>query len=410
MDRDDNLLVEQFPPQRRQLRVAMVTETFAPEVNGVAMTLGRLVAGLRRRGHAVQLVRPRQHADEAPSRDPRFEELLSSGLPIPNYPGLRFGLPAKGTLTRLWSRDRPDVVHVATEGPLGWSAVAAARKLKLPVSSGFHTNFDSYSRHYGIGWLKGSISRYLKGFHNRTDLTLVPTRRLADDLGQEGYRNVRVLSRGVDSALFNPGRRSTALRARWTAGPDDLVVACVGRLAPEKNIDLVLRTFAAVKAARPDARMLFVGGGPLALALGEQHPGHIFAGVRHGEDLAAHYASADLFLFPSLTETFGNATAEALASGLGVVAYDCAAAGDLIDDGVQGILVPPGDEGAYVEAAVAVAREPERLAALRARAPETVAVLDWERIHDLFADTLLDLVAGHRDRENVQGIFVVAPD
>ncbi|MBL8491583.1 MAG: glycosyltransferase, partial [Rhodocyclaceae bacterium] len=160
MDRDDNLLVEQFPPQRRQLRVAMVTETFAPEVNGVAMTLGRLVAGLRRRGHAVQLVRPRQHTDEAPSRDPRFEELLSSGLPIPNYPGLRFGLPAKGTLTRLWSRDRPDVVHVATEGPLGWSAVAAARKLKLPVSSGFHTNFDSYSRHYGIGWLKGSISRY----------------------------------------------------------------------------------------------------------------------------------------------------------------------------------------------------------------------------------------------------------
>ncbi|MBL8491618.1 MAG: glycosyltransferase, partial [Rhodocyclaceae bacterium] len=176
------------------------------------------------------------------------------------------------------------------------------------------------------------------------------------------------------------------------------------------NIDLVLRTFAAVKAARPDARMLFVGGGPLALALGEQHPGHIFAGVRHGEDLAAHYASADLFLFPSLTETFGNATAEALASGLGVVAYDCAAAGDLIDDGVQGIVVPPGDEAAYVEAAVAVAREPERLAALRARAPEAVAALDWERIHDLFADTLLALVAGHRDRENVQGIFVVAPD
>lgn len=410
MVRDDNLLVEQLPPQRRQLRVALVTETFVPEVNGVAMTLGRLVAGLRRRGHAVQLVRPRQHADEAPSRDARFEELLSSGLPIPNYPGLRFGLPAKGTLARLWSRDRPDVVHVATEGPLGWSAVAAARKLKLPVSSGFHTNFDSYSRHYGIGWLKGSIARYLKGFHNRTDVTLVPTHRLAEDLLQEGYRNVRVLSRGVDSALFNPGRRSAALRAHWGAARDDLVVACVGRLAPEKNIDLVLRTFAAVQAVRPEARMVFVGGGPLALALSEQHPRHIFAGVRHGEDLAAHYASADLFLFPSLTETFGNATTEALASGLAVLAYDRAAAGDLIEDGVHGALVAPGDEDAYLAAAVAVASQPERLSALRARAPEAVAVLDWERINDLFADTLVDLVAGHRDRDHVQGIFVVAPD
>lgn len=410
MVRDDNLLVEHLPPQRRQLRVAMVTETFAPEVNGVAMTLGRLVAGLRRRGHAVQLVRPRQHADEAPSRDPRFEELLSSGLPIPNYPGLRFGLPAKGTLVRLWSRDRPDVVHVATEGPLGWSAVAAARKLKLPVSSGFHTNFDAYSRHYGVGWLKGSIAHYLKGFHNRTDLTLVPTRRMAEDLGREGYRNVKVLSRGVDSALFHPSRRSDTLRARWRARPGDLVVACVGRLAPEKNIDLVLRSFAAIQATRPDARMLFVGGGPLALALAEQHPRHVFAGVRHGEDLAAHYASADLFLFPSLTETFGNATAEALASGLAVVAYDCAAAGDLVEDGVHGVLAPPGDEDAYIDAAVAVAGDPHRLATLRARAPEAVASLDWERIHDLFADTLNNLVTGHRKRDDVEGIFVVAPD
>jgi hypothetical protein len=153
---EDAFLLQQLPAPRPSLRVAVVTETYPPEVNGVAMTMGRMVGGLQSRNHQVQLIRPRQHAADAAVTDGSLEEVLRPGVPIPKYDSLRLGLPARTGLTRLWQRRRPDVVHVATEGPLGWSAVAAAHRLGIPVASDFHTNFHSYSRHYGVGWLRPS--------------------------------------------------------------------------------------------------------------------------------------------------------------------------------------------------------------------------------------------------------------
>ncbi|MDK9724327.1 MAG: glycosyltransferase family 1 protein [Sterolibacteriaceae bacterium MAG5] len=394
----------------RPMRVALVTETYPPEVNGVAMTLGRMVDGLRRRGHAVHLVRPRQNDDESPILNDDFAETLVRGLPIPRYEGLRFGLPARDALVKAWRHATPDIVHVATEGPLGWSAINAARALGLPVSSGFHTNFDAYSRHYGFGWLRRPIAAYLRGLHNRTDATLVPTRGLSRELAAQGYRKLAVVSRGVDTWLFNPERRNEALRASWGAGPDDLVATYVGRLAPEKNLHLVLAAFAAIRAARPDARLVFVGEGPLLKPLSARHPEHIFAGLRRGADLAEHYASADLFLFPSLTETFGNVTAEALASGLGVVAYDCAAAADLIEDGLNGRLASPGDAAAFASAAAALAGERAELAQIRAIAAPSVAHLDWESIHDAFAAAIARTVATHKRRQHAENALVAALD
>ena len=379
-----------------RLRVALVTETYPPEVNGVAMTLGRMVGGLLRRGHSVQLIRPRQNPGERPAIEQRFQEVLVSGLPIPKYDGLRFGLPSGSRLTRLWQQQRPDIVHVATEGPLGWSAVAAARKLRLPISSGFHTNFHHYSSHYGLGWLRKPIGAYLRGLHNRTNVTLVPTQTLAGELRGSGFRNLAVVSRGVDIDLFHSGHRSAALRAGWGAMDDELVVLCVGRLAPEKNIPLVLAAFAAIRQLRPDAKLLFVGDGPMRSSLSASCPEAILAGMRSGDDLAAHYASADLFLFPSMTETFGNVTTEALASGLGVVAFDYAAAADLIADGINGRAVAFGDEAAFVTAAAAcAAMDPVQLSRLRANAAASVAHLNWELIHDRFDSVLSGAVAAH---------------
>jgi glycosyltransferase involved in cell wall biosynthesis len=373
------------------LHVALVTETYPPEVNGVALTLARLVGGLREQGCRVQLVRPRQNGDDTGGPD----EFLVPGLPIPGYPGLRFGLPAHRSLRSRWLRERPDIVHVATEGPLGAAAVGAARALGLPVSSGFHTNFRAYSRHYRLGWLRGLVGGHLRRFHNRTDLTLAPTARLAEELRTEGYRRVEVLARGVDTALFNPARRSQALRDGWDVGPEDLVVAYIGRLAPEKNLALVLKAHSAIAARHRDARLLFVGDGPSLTSLRRRHPNHIYAGMRCGEDLAAHYASADLFLFPSLTETFGNVVPEALASGLGVVAFDCAAAGELIRPGENGITVAPDDDAAFTAEAVALATNRHALARIRSRAAASVAHMDWQRIHERFALTLGELVASH---------------
>lgn len=392
------------------MHIALVTETWRPEINGVAMTLGRLTDGLRRLGHRFTLIRPRQHADELPACEPDLREILVSGLPLPGYRGLRCGLPAKTRLLAAWRQDRPDVVQVATEGPLGGSAIAAAHALDIPVVSEFHTNFHAYSRHYGCGWLEGLISAHLRRLHNKSAVTLAPTFAVAEELRARGYRSVRVVARGIDTAQFHPVRRSTILRAEWGVSDDQLVVAYVGRLAAEKNLPLVIQTFAAIRTVRADARLLFVGDGPLRKKLARDDEAILFAGTRRDADLAAHYASADLFLFPSLTETFGNVTVEALASGLGVVAYDCAAAAELIRDGDNGRLVSCGDETGFVSAAVEMARNPLLLATLRRRAADSVRHLDWARIEDDLVGVLRDSIRLHRQRSHALPIFRFAPD
>lgn len=391
-----------------RLRVALVTETYPPEVNGVAMTLGRLADGISASGHRIGIVRPRQK-DEPSDASPE-NHLLTPGLPIPRYPELRFGLPAARHLHNTWRAQRPDIVHIATEGPLGFSALVTARRLDIPVISTFHTNFHSYSRHYGIGWLQGSIERYLRWFHNRTAATLVPTPELAGQLAARGFRNVGVLSRGVDTALFHPGRRSAALRESWGAAAHDPVAIVVGRLAPEKNLELALQAFAAIRRHHPNARMVFVGDGPLRASLARQHPECLFVGTKHGEELAAHYASADLFLFPSLTETFGNVVSEALASGLPVVAFDYAAASDLIVTGENGGCVPPGDATAFIDAAVELVTTQHPDADGRARCAGSVHHLGWSHIHDRYVARLRETILHHPARPGDRTVFRCVPD
>ncbi len=374
------ILVDDCLPAQRSLRVAVVSETWPPEVNGVAATISQVVAGLRRRGHQVQLVRPRQHPAEQASDDAGFAEVLMRGLPIPRYPQLRMGLPSRRALLRLWTTQRPDVVHIVTEGPLGWSALQAALQLKLPVVSDFRTNFHAYSRHYGMAWLRHPIVAYLRKFHNRTACTMVPTERLRAELRASGFAGLRVVARGVDTQLFNPARRSPELRAQWGAGPQAPVALCVGRLAPEKNLGVLLSTFEAMRAVQPTTRLVLVGDGPERAALQQRCPDAVFAGVRRDEDLAAHYASADIFLFPSQTETYGNVVPEALASGLAVVAYDLAAAGELVQPACNGLLARPDDVQDFVDAACRLVAAPVFAQALGQQARRTAEGLGWGRI------------------------------
>ncbi|ALT79546.1 glycosyltransferase family 4 protein [Paucibacter sp. KCTC 42545] len=384
----DSIEVSHLPAARRQLRIAFVTETYPPEVNGVAMTIARIVEGLHRRNHDVQLIRPRQDAADAAERSPRFHEVLMRGLPIPRYPNLRMGVPSKRALVQLWSLQRPDVVHIATEGALGWSALQAALHLKLPVCSDFRTNFHAYSRHYGIGWLYKPIMAYLRKFHNRTACTMVPTEALRQSLDHAGFKNLSVVSRGVDTQQFSPLRRSQALREQWGVAADDLVCLYVGRIAPEKNLTTLSAAFDAIARRDARAKLVVVGSGPQMAELQARHPNAIFAGQRKGEDLAAHYASADLFLFPSLTETFGNVTTEAMASGLAVLAFDYAAAAQLIRTGENGLLVPIDDAAGFVQAAVAAAADLTACRALGVQACETARALDWSSIIARFEGVL----------------------
>lgn len=390
--------------------VAIVTETYPPEVNGVAMTLGHMVKGLRARGHRVSLTRPRQSPADQATRGTGFGETLVRGLPIPGYPGLKFGLPVTSRLRRQWALDRPDVVQVVTEGPLGASAVAAARALGIPVVTEFHTNFHAYSRHYGFGWFERVVAAHLRRLHNRGDLTLVPSQQLGLELARGGYRNIRVVARGVDTRLFNPARRSLELRASWGLSGNELVAAYVGRIAPEKNLDLVFASFAALRSHVPNARLLLVGDGPERRRLERRHPGHVFAGMRHGADLAAHYASADLFLFPSVTETYGNVTLEAMASGLPVVAFRMAAAAELIRHGHNGMLADIGSRAGYVRAVLDLISRPGARRRIGANATESIAAFDWERIHDRLVMALREAIERPLTRSANAPDFHFLPD
>jgi glycosyltransferase involved in cell wall biosynthesis len=389
---DSPIVLEEYPATRPSLRIAVVTETWPPEVNGVAMTLAKLVQGLSHRNHDVQLIRPRQTKTDSPMSDSSLEEVLMRGMPIPRYPELKLGLPSKKTLVKTWTLRRPDVVHIATEGPLGWSALQAAKVLKLPVTSDFRTNFQSYSKHYGVGWLRKPIVAYLRKFHNATACTMVPTRELMRTLSQNGFANLKVVSRGVDTKLFNISKRDTSLRSSWGATDDTKVLISVGRMAPEKNLDQVLKAYEALKVTGQAFKLVMVGDGPLKEQFQKRYPEIIFPGMLSQSNLAAYYASSDLFIFPSQTETFGNVTLEALASGIPVLAFDCAAARDWVQTGVNGWLVAENNPEGFAAQAVAIFTSKDLLDQITESTRQQVVHLDWDQIAEQVESVFWDAI------------------
>ena len=370
------------------MKLAIVTETFPPEINGVAMTFGVIASELGRRGHSVAVYRPWRR-DLPDSRLPSdYLQVPMAGVPIPGYPLLRLGLPAGSRFRRLWSRDRPDLVHVATEGPLGLSAIRAARALAIPVTSSFHTNFHAYTRHYKISLLRDLALGWLRHVHNLTRRTFAPTSDMCLELGSVGFRNLSVLSRGVDTRQFRPERRSCALRSDWQAGPDDPVVIHVGRMAAEKNYPLLFRAYAAMKRANPACRFVLAGEGPLKRALMRAHPDCVFAGFFSRDEIGRYYASADIYVHASLTETFGNVLTEAMASGLAAAGFDYAAARIFMRDGETGLTAPCEQPDGLVAAAVRLATEPALRARLRVAARLAVEAQSWERVIARFESDL----------------------
>jgi glycosyltransferase involved in cell wall biosynthesis len=374
------ILVENFEPEQRFLRIAVVTETWPPEVNGVAVTLSRLIQHLGYRQHTIQLIRPRQDKHDAGVENVGWSELLLRGLPIPRYPQLKLGLPSKKALIKAWSTRRPDLVHIATEGPLSWSALQAAQILRLPVTSDFRTNFHSYCQHYGVGWLSKPIVAYLRKFHNRTAFTMVPTQAMKVQLESMGFKNLKVVARGVDTQLFHPDKRSEAMRASWGVTPDTMVLLSTSRLAAEKNLNLTIQTYQTLIAQGRKVKMVFAGDGPMRAVTQAKCPDAIFVGMCTHEQLATLYASADVLLFPSLTETFGNVTLEALSCGTPVLAFDCAAAGEFINDHKNGWLVPSDEPHAYIKRALDITQDSATLGQARQFTRVSVEHLGWDEI------------------------------
>ncbi|AKJ30591.1 glycosyltransferase family 4 protein [Caldimonas brevitalea] len=368
------------------MRIAYITETYPPELNGVSLTVERTVEHLRAH-HEVELVRPRQ-PHEAARND--AEEWRTWSLPLPMYRDLRFGLALQRTLRERWQARTPELVHVATPGPLGWASVRAARSLGVAVTSDFRTNFHQYSHYYGLGWCEPVVRGYLKRLHNGSHRTFVPTHGMRRMLAKHGFERLAVVGRGVDTEHFSPIHRSNSLRTQWGASRHTPVVLYVGRLAAEKNVPLALCAFDAIRAAHPQAQMVVVGDGPMRKRWENEYPSVRFVGAQRGEELARHYASADIFLFPSLSDTFGNVVLEAMASGLTVVAYDTGAAGEHIDDCESGLLVRPGDEASFIAAACALAAQQGELRPMRDAARRATLEMTWRSILTRFETHLLD--------------------
>ncbi|HEV8578102.1 MAG TPA: glycosyltransferase family 1 protein [Thermoanaerobaculia bacterium] len=361
------------------LRLALFTDTFLPQLNGVTRTLDRLVAAVRERGGEALTWTT---TDPAAVVDPGVRRLAS--VPFWAYPQLRLAVPGAAPVTRELRRFAPTLVHAATPFGVGLAGRAAAHRLGLPLVSSYHTSFSAYAQFYGLGTLSGLGWSYLRWFHNGGLRTYCPTRAVQRELRAHGLKRTRLWARGVDDRYFHPAYRSQELRQRLGADDEALVIIYVGRLAPEKGLDVALAAMNA--AARQSPRRLvfaFAGDGPYAAACRAQAPpGSVFLGRIEGEALSAFYASADLFVFPSATDTFGNVLLEAMASRLPIVAADAPPTRELLGDGEHGMLVPPGDPLALAQAMLDLAADPARRDRLAARGLEEAARHSWDAIFD----------------------------
>lgn len=391
-------LASQEPASQRQTFLSIVTETFVPDINGVAHTMGHVVRGLQASGqYRLQLVRPRNEPAPEGAIPDEVEEHFVGSLRLPFYQEIRLGYPQYFTLKKLWTQERPDMVQVVTEGPLGFAAVKAARALNIPVISDFHTNFDQYAKSYHASGLFKLASWYLKYLHNQTLITLVPTRELQKQLEGKGYVSTGIMERGIETQLFNPARRNLALREKLGVQPHELLVVLVSRIAQEKNLDLAFDAFYEIEREVPDAKFLIVGDGPEKQRLERDYDDCIFVGRKVGVELAEHYASSDLFLYPSTSETFGNVVLEAMMSGVPTVAFGYAAAGQFIQTGQNGVTVPLDDNDAFIKASVKLAKDHQGRQRMAINAHQSVEHLSWDRVVDRLHQTIQNILyeVGH---------------
>ncbi|OTG61838.1 glycosyl transferase [Acinetobacter sp. ANC 3903] len=336
---------------RPRLKIAIVTETWPPEINGVALSLLQLCKGLQKQGHKILLIRPEQKltcSEFLPNR-----ECLVKAQAIPRYPSLQFGWPQFLKVANALDQFAPNVVHIVTEGPLGLSVLQTAKTKGIPVSSGFHSPFQEFSRYFDLAFLIKPIQRYLRWFHNNTQLTCIPSKDTEYILREFGIDcPLEVVGRGVDVMCFSPHHYSEVLRQQWQATSSTQVLLYVGRLSPEKEIEVLIQAYIAMKKnTQQDIKLVIVGEGPdrARLELLCQSHDVIFTGNLSGLKLAQAYASANAFVFASQVETFGNVVLEAMASGLPVIAYNYASAHLHVKHGETGWLSSLGDVTGFIQ-------------------------------------------------------------
>ncbi|WP_242868718.1 glycosyltransferase family 4 protein [Desulfotomaculum copahuensis] len=371
--------------------MAIFTDTYPPQVNGVARTVNRIALFLRRRNVPHLIFAP----DCGPSQEHSENVHTFPGIDLPFYPECKITLPPYPNLREKLNQFKPDLIHLVTESSMGLCGLKYARDHRLPVVASYTTNFPQYLAYYKAGFLERWAWLYLRWFHNQCHLNYCPSPAVKNMLAQKGFRNLTIWGRGIDTGLFAPEKRSNLLDK--LAPGKELFFLYVGRLAPEKDLDVLFNAWRIVRRRLPGAQLVVTGDGPLAGELRQNH-GHevVFTGYRHGEELAAIYASSDIFVFPSTTETFGNVVLEAMSSGLPVAAAAAGGVKNLLLDGYNGLACRPRNYHELAAAMLKLAQNKELRDALGRQARQYALKQSWEGLLDNLLDSYRTVLASPR--------------
>jgi phosphatidylinositol alpha 1,6-mannosyltransferase len=377
------------------VRIALFSEVYWPMVSGVGVTLLRLTRALEARGHQVRVYSATYALPKGQSDRPEVHR--SPSIPLFLYPDVQWAFPRLRDVMEDAARFRPDVVHVATEFTIGVAGLKVARQLRLPLIASSHTDYDKYATRYNVEWALRVGWHYLRWFYGHAHRVLCPSRIYQDHLHSRGVTHTGLWSRGVDPAWFHPRFRTEAYRKAVGAGPNDLLVTYIGRIAREKNLAQLLEAWEMLAPSRGSARLVLVGRGPLEDEIRRREiPGVHIAGLMHDRELSEAYASADIFAFPSATETFGNSLLEAMGSGLPSLTVAAGGVLEFARQGENALLVEPNSASAIAQGLHQLMEDPALRRQLSDGALQTARERGWDQVYDQLLEDYRDAIESRR--------------
>ncbi len=375
----------------KDLRIALFSGNYNYVRDGANQALNRLVAYLLRKGAAVRVYSP---TTDTPAFAPAGDLVSVPSRPFPgNRAEYRWstGLPAH-VRTDI-DAFRPNIFHVSSPDILGHRAITYAKKQGIPVLASMHTRFETYPRYYGLAFMEPALRALLRRFYGRCDAVVAPSESMADVMREQRMgSNIGIWARGIDTGIFNPGRRDLAWRQSLGISDQEIVIGFLGRLVMEKGLDVFADTIDALKARNQPHRVLVIGDGPAREWLENRLPEAVFAGFQTGADLGRAVASMDILFNPSITETFGNVTLEVMACQLPVLAARATGSESLVKDGITGRLVTPGDIAGFTDALEAYCRNHDLIKNHGEAGLAESSLYDWDRVNQAVVNTYLRLI------------------
>ena len=383
------------------LRVALFSGNYNYVRDGANQALNRLVDFLLRQGAQVRVYSP---TTDTPAFEPAGELISLPSVPIPGRAEYQFstglGERIKGNLAEF----DPHILHISSPDIAGHRALTWARDRGTPVLASVHTRFETYPRYYGLGFTEPMLVALLRRFYHRCDAIVAPSASMIDELREQGMNcDIGTWSRGVDRSVFSPASRDLEWRRSLGIGDEEMAVGFLGRLVLEKGIDIFAETMVELRERGAPHKVLVIGEGPAKDFFEEKVPDACFVGFQQGKDLGRAVASMDVLLNPSVTETFGNVTLEAMASGVPVVAADATGASSLVMQGETGYLVPPREVNAYADKLAEYAANPTLRKGHGVAGAKRADTFDWDTINGAVADTYLRLIAQRQSGQKPEG-------